>query len=279
MFVHNSAHLKFKALQVWWPESVEAVRPLLARAPVVMLWQCPESLAPAFRPWTFRTQPFQTPLVDLTQSEESLWQQLEAKSCRYEIRKAQKLECVAAREEDTEAARVLINASIARLRYRQPFTPEHWRASLPGHDIFVCRWQGQPVAAHMMLCDLPGRVRLELSGSEDRANEKFRGVIGPANRLLHWHEMLHYRRAGVRHYDFGGCDLRKDSHEYPITQFKLSFGGQVVSEPILYLAADAGLRTALKGVVALRTLARRIPWPHSWLQTVRTSRRFGSLFR
>jgi hypothetical protein len=54
VFVHKSRYLKFDAMQVWWPQSVEAVAPLLGRAPVVMLWQCPTALTGAFRPWTFQ---------------------------------------------------------------------------------------------------------------------------------------------------------------------------------------------------------------------------------
>lgn len=279
MFVHKSGHLKLRAIQAWWPENLEAVRPLLNQAPVVMLWQCPEPLVTTFRPWTFRSQPFFSPLIDLSRSEEELWQKLEAKSCRYEIRKAQKLDCVVGLNEEVEAARLLINSSIRRLRYREELGPAQWHELLADHDIFMCRWQGIPVAAHVMLRDFPGRARLLLSGSEDRSNERLRGVIGPANRLLHWHEIQHYKAKGVRFYDFGGCDLHKDSPEYPITQFKLSFGGEVVTEPILYLAKNPGVRAALKGVGAARSLARKIPWPKAWLQAVRSSPKLKSLFR
>lgn len=279
MFVHNSAYLRFRALQVWWPESLEAVRPLLEQAPVVMLWQCPEALAPEFRRWAFFARQFHTPLIDLTRSETELQQKLEPKSCRYEIRKAQKLECRISLNEETDDARLLLNDSIRRLRYRSELSPNQWKGLLADHDIFLCRWQGTPVVVHEVLRDFPGRARLILSGSEDRGQERFRGVLGPVNRLLHWHEILHYQAAGYRRYDFGGCELDKDSPEYPITQFKLSFGAEIVTERMIYLAKDPALRLFLRGLSTTRNVLRKVPWPETWLQAVRTNLKLGSFFR
>ena len=62
------------------------------RCPSVILWQCPEALLPELRPWVFDQRRFHTPLIDLARTEEQLWQALEPKSCRYEIRKAQKMD-------------------------------------------------------------------------------------------------------------------------------------------------------------------------------------------
>jgi hypothetical protein len=270
MFVHKSRFLKFDALQVWWPQNTQEVAPLLDQAQVVMLWQCPEALVPAFQSLTFHLQEFHTPLIDLSQSEEELSSKLD-QLCRRQIRKAQKMNCTVTLNEQVEAARSLINSSIRRLRYRNELSPDQWQDLLPHHDIFVCWWEGNPIAAHAMLRDLPARARMLLSGGEDRANEKFREVVGPANRLLHWHELQYYKSKGVRFYDFGGCDLREDAPEYPITQFKLSFGGQVVKEPLVYLAKNPGLRALLKGTVAFRSLARKVPWPTAWLQAVRSN--------
>ncbi len=207
MFVHDSRHLRFNAVQAWWPQGVAEVLPFLNQAPVVILWQCPAALAPEFRPWVFQQRPFHTPLIDLRQAEEALWQKLEPKSCRYEIRKAQKMDCVLSCNEETEAGRLLINDSIRRLRYRAELSEKQW------------------------------------------------------------------------HYDFGGCDLDKESETYPVTQFKLSFGGQVVEEPILYLARNPALRAILRGQGAARRALRRIPWPESWLKAARTMPKLGSWFR
>src|SRR5579859_7541011 len=128
MLVLNFKHLCFRALQVWWPDSATAVYPLLDQCPIVILWQCPKAMVEELQPYAFRTRPFWTPLVDLWLSEDQLWQQLDAKSCRYEVRKAQKMETAILRNEEMESARLLINQSIRRLQYRTELSPAEWQA-------------------------------------------------------------------------------------------------------------------------------------------------------
>ncbi len=267
------------SILAWWPQSVPAVTWLLGQAPIVVLWQCPAALARELRPWVFRCRPFQTPLIDLTRTEEDLWQGLEAKSCRYEVRKAQKMGCVVSRNENNEEARLLLNDSIRRLRYGAELGQERWQEMLAGHDIFLCRWQGKPLVAHAILRDRPGRARLLVSGGVDRGDERFRGAVGPANRLLHWHELLYDKAEGYRFYDFGGCELNKESAQYRITQFKLSFGGEVVEEPIIYMAKNPALRGFFYGIDSIRRVLRQIPWPDAWVQVLRTRPKLLSWLR
>jgi hypothetical protein len=267
MFTQNTRYLRFEAILVWYPGNGSDVIPHLERAPVVILWQCPESLEQELRPWVFRARPFQTPLIDLARTEEELWQQMD-QLCRRQIRKAQKLDCVISCNEDIETARALMNDSIRRLRYRAELGEADWRALLPRHDILLCKRQGSPLAVHVVLRDHPGRARLMMSGSVDRDDERFRNTVGPANRLLHWHELQHYKAAGFRAYDFGGIEFNQNLAE-PIPQFKLSFGGVVVAEPMLYLAKNPVLRAALRGIGTARDAARKLPWPEAWLKALR----------
>jgi hypothetical protein len=186
------------------------------------------------------------------------------------------MECVISVNEEPEVARLLMNASIRRLQYRAELGEAEWQALLPDHDVFLCKWQGTPVAVHVLLRDPPGRARLLLSGSADRGDKQLRGVVGPANRLLHWHELLHYKTQGYRFYDFGGCDLDPASETYPVTQFKLSFGGEVAEEPMLYLSGNPLLRFGLRGFGAAQRLLRRVPWPEAWRKAFRSRPRSGA---
>jgi hypothetical protein len=279
MFVHKGTYFGKNMIVAWGPQSVQDVAPFLDQAPVVMLWQCPAPVARELDPWVFRRMPFRTPLIDLSPDEDQLWQKLEPKSCRYEIRKAQKADCAISLNEKGDAARLLINDSIRRLRYRAELGESEWQALLPSHDIFLCRWQTIPMAAHVILRDHPRRARLLLSGGEDRNNERFRAIVGPCNRLLHWHELRHYKAEGFRAYDFGGCDLDKKSPHYSNSQFKLSFGGEVVEEPVLYLAKNPALRAILRARSAAQNALRKVPWPEAWLEAVRTRPKLTSLFR
>lgn len=282
MFIHKTKYFKLEGTQIWFPDSIETIRKYLDQTPVVILWQCPKPFVEELSPWTFRTKPFHTPLIDLTPSEDQLVQNLHRTSCRKEVRQAQEMDLVVLRNEDTTSARLLINESIRRLRYREPVTESAWEALLPEHDVFLCRSQDAPLAAHVMLLDHPGRARPILSGTADRHDPRVRGMVGHANRLLHWKELLYYKSQGFRYYDFGGCSpnvVDKKSAEYAITQFKMSFGVQVVEEPMLYLAKNPSLCAGLKIVSDGRNALKSIPWPESWVKTVRTTPIIGNLFR
>ncbi len=72
-----------------------------------------------------------------------------------------------------------------------------------------------------------GRARLLYSASrrfDDRETSRLSGTL---NRFLHWHEICAYREEGFSTYDLGGI---KDDKSNGITQFKMSFGGDVVKE-------------------------------------------------
>jgi hypothetical protein len=279
MRVLSFKHLWFKALQVCWPDSAAAVYPLLDQAPIIILWQCPKKMVAELQPYAFRTRPFWTPLLDLSVSEDELWRQLDAKSCRYEIRKARKMETTILHNEEMESARLLINESIRRLRYRTELSPAEWQALFPPHEVFICKWEGEPVAAHVILPDHPGRARLLLSGTVDRHDPRYHNVAGPLNRLLHWVEFQHYKANGFRYYDFGGCDLDKSSPTYPVTEFKLSFGGQPVEEPMVFLAKNPLLRVALWMIHELRSNLRKAPWATSLVRTIKKHPKLAWLFR
>jgi len=90
---------------------------------------------------------------------------------------------------------------------------------------------------------------------------------------------MDYKAKGVLIYDFGGFNPDKDSSEYSIGQFKLSFGAQVVSEPILYLARNPVVRLRLRIFSVLRNLLKGLPWPENLRRVVRTHPQLTRLFR
>jgi hypothetical protein len=72
------------------------------------------------------------------------------------------------------------------------------------------------------------RVRLLYSASArgDHADLGFRNLVGRANRLHHWRDMIRYKSLGVRCYDLGGWySGNSDSEKLNINNFKESFGG------------------------------------------------------
>jgi len=76
------------------------------------------------------------------------------------------------------------------------------------------------------------RARLLYSASLhlDICDKKIRGLIGRANRRLHWEEMVFYKRKMIDIYDFGGLSLNNNKTLSQIDKFKLGFGGKVITE-------------------------------------------------
>ncbi len=234
---------------------------------VTTVRQCDQVVANDLARFAFRIKPAPTAVVDLTATEEELWQRLDRKSCRYEIRKGRELDSEITRNEDTERARNLVNAHRQRTRYARVISSTAWGELREYVDVFVVAHEGVPVAAHVVLVDRP-RARLLLSATTDRADAVDTRIVGQLNRLLHWHELLYYRGCGFAKYDFGGIADRS-SPAYSVTQFKLSFGGDVVDELTLALAWSPPLRRLLQ---RSKPCARRL---HGTAQE--TSERRGSV--
>ena len=127
-------------------------------------------------------------------------------------------------------------------------------------DVFVVESEDDEIiVAHVLLRDVPMRVRPVLTATIQRNDPQRRRLIGAFNRFLHWHEILHYRQEGIRYYDFGGVELRTDSPLYSITRFKQSFGGSVIRENTLRLSDNVALRLMLRGASRMKDAWAR--WP------------------
>ena len=57
-----------------------------------------------------------------------------------------------------------------------------------------------------------------------------RNLIGRANRLLHWNEIIFFKNASCKVYDFGGLSNSADTKLVHIDEFKKGFGGKIVVE-------------------------------------------------
>jgi lipid II:glycine glycyltransferase (peptidoglycan interpeptide bridge formation enzyme) len=59
----------------------------------------------------------------------------------------------------------------------------------------------------------------------------YRNMIGRANRLLHWEDILYFKDQGYEIYDLGGVTLNQSNKEgQAIARFKECFGGSLVKE-------------------------------------------------
>ena len=155
-----------------------------------------------------------------------------AKNTRYEIRQAEKLGDRIRIErngpEVTDKFLVLFN-DFARSKPEVSAINHSALRRYEGHaDIFMAYLDENPVCGHVLLRDAEiGRARLLYSASRRFDDRETARLSGTLNRFLHWHEICAYREEGFATYDLGGI---KEDKTNGITQFKMSFGGDVVSE-------------------------------------------------
>jgi len=264
MLVVDGHFYRLRALEVWWPVSPEATTSLASRAPVINVMQCNADIATALGSLTFHRRPFQTVLIDLSLPEARLWSRLDQRSCRTEINRAKRLDCVVSRNERSDDAFRLLRDFIRRRGYRAPLSAKEWQRQVLNNDVFVVHHEGHPVACHVVQVDGTARARV-VSGATVQRGTLPGAIVGALNRYLLWEEMRYYREGGVGHFDLGGITLDETSPLFSITRFKMSFGGDVVEEHIVHLARSPTLRLALRAMARAKAAAGQAR--HAWART------------
>jgi hypothetical protein len=153
-----------------------------------------------------------------------------AKNTRYEVRQAEKLgdRVSIGRNGRIEEFLTLYN-DFARSKPELSTIKQSALSRYEGHaDTFIAYLDGKPACGHILLRDTEiGRARLLYSASRRFDDRETARLCGMLNRLLHWHEICAYREEGFSIYDLGGILEDKTNG---ITQFKMSFGGEIVKE-------------------------------------------------
>lgn len=196
---------------------------------VVRVFAAPFSLEGL--PNLVKSQRSLTTHIDLSVGPERILGAMKRKSCRYEIRRAETM--LSAVEIETNSPRALrdflpLYNSFAKAKGPVPtLSKDQFHEYAIYSDVFVLYHKQRPLCCHLFLRDLEvNAVRLLYSGSRRFDNVEDAARCGPLNRYLHWYEMQRYCAEGILIYDFGG--MRSLTHS--TAQFKLSFGGAVVSE-------------------------------------------------
>jgi hypothetical protein len=182
-------------------------------------------------PHLVRHRKLRTAWIDLSGGPEQILEGMKRKSCRYEIRRAEKMLDRVRIETGSEKANhdfLLLYNNFAKAK-KLPKLPVRWLREYTAHggEAFVLYLEGEPLCGHLLLRDTTRRlVRLLYSGSHRLDSPEDAAACGALNRYLHWYEMQRYCAAEFMTYDFGGI---RDPEE-PISRFKLSFGGVIVAE-------------------------------------------------
>jgi hypothetical protein len=178
-----------------------------------------------------------TLVIDLTKTESQLLEQLDS-STRYEVRRAQNkdnfaTQCIRLPGDAQVSAFAGFYDNFARYKdFRPIFRPRLYmlaqqgmlvlsNVSLQNNDMAV--WHAYVLAENRAI------LLYSASSLNVEMTSQIRTLIGRANRLLHWNDLLFFKKNGCSLYDFGGIDVIGRSPETSrIAQFKQGFGGTIV---------------------------------------------------
>ena len=177
--------------------------------------------------------------MDLSGGPNKILNDMKKKSCRYEIRRAERMLGEVEIETGTSKARrdfLSLYNDFAQAKRLPRFGPAQLREHSEHAETLVLYFRDEPLCCHLLLRDPDsGIVRLLYSGSRRLHTAEDAAACGALNRYLHWHELQRYHAQGFVRFDFGGV---RDADD-PISRFKLSFGGEVVLEHYCLLSGAA----------------------------------------
>lgn len=180
----------------------------------------------------YKRQPFYTKVVDLNKTEEELLKGFR-KNTVYEILRA-KREGAYTLIEDDRGAFVKFYNQFAMTKKLPPLTLKKLKRYGSALVISKVAIDKEDVAMHAYVADHTSqRARLLYSASLFRleAENEEKSTIGRANRLLHFMDMIYFKKCGFNEYDLGGYAVNtKDPGLAGINHFKDGFSGQLREE-------------------------------------------------
>lgn len=247
-----STRMSVRIADLYFEETIAAQLP----ADIVRYNQSPVAIHGAV------CNPFSTIVLDLSRSEDELFSNLK-RHTREKIRRAQKddLSYSFSNDGDEQALKQFADHldSCTDLK-KLPRTSRQRMSILAARkafDISFMRDRDGEILAASSYFVTPSRIRGLWAAATFRktTNPTRRTMIGRANRLLYWSDILRFKEAGVQTFDFGGYYMgSEDAERLRVNGFKLEFGGQVLHE----FNCEVGM--TLKGRAVLWALRRRGEW-------------------
>lgn len=172
-------------------------------------------------------QPQKTLILDISQSEKNLLEQMHQKT-RYNIRLAEKKGIILRQAQDKKDFekfwRLLIDTAKKNKFSTHPKKYYEKILETPGTELFLAVYRDKIIAANVVL--FHNKQVVYLHGASDY---NYRKLMAP--HLLQWHQILEAKKRGCLEYDFWGINEKK----WPgVTRFKRGFGGKEIRYMIAY---------------------------------------------
>ncbi|MGP1439701.1 MAG: hypothetical protein ACTTJ3_03055 [Treponema sp.] len=218
--------LLFKYKRIWFPSII----PKVGLFDFVSLRQCKKEIAENIDTKEWIKINFTTLHNNLLEDESVLFSKI-AKNTKYEINRASK-EGVEITKTNLKEFLVFFNA-FAPTKHLKKLRTNNLKAYKDSLLITKSFRDEVVFAMHAYVVDKDeGRARLLYSATVNRNTSNIDlNMIGRANRLLHWKDMLMFKDEGLSIYDWGGIVGDKNAKETQgIDSFKMAYGGIPIQE-------------------------------------------------
>lgn len=207
----------------------------------------------------FTRRVFVTPVIDLTQSQETIWKNIDRWSCRKKINKAYNNGLKVKINENYEE----FHAIDMNFRKNKGLPNSHIDLEYMEKygTLMVVERDGEILAGQLFLED-KDHIRGLISGSKRFGPDAHENnLVGYGNRLIVWEMIKYAREKGIGEYDMGGYYTGSDKIDElkGVNTYKMSFGPRLVTkydyEKIYSRTFDLAKRIYDYGVARLYTRA------------------------
>jgi lipid II:glycine glycyltransferase (peptidoglycan interpeptide bridge formation enzyme) len=203
-----------------------------------------------------------TLLTDLEKSDDELFLQIN-KTCKYQINRAKNKDGVVG-ETLLETGEKNEQKITQYIDFFNTFADSKGRSHIDFSDLeqfydsgtfcvrTVVSGDGTALTMHgYVVSDNTARLHQSSSLFRNSEDAEYRNMVGRANRLLHWEDMLYFKQLGIKYYDFGGwfggeATTENYKEQLLINQFKESFGGEKKQEYSFIMPASFLGKAAVK---------------------------------
>lgn len=176
----------------------------------------------------FRCREGVTTIINLTQSEDVLWEAMRKKFIRKQITRGESREIIVRQGSPDEF--MPIYRSFRTLK-NIPLNDAHIVASVG--TVFIAEHEGNILAVGLFLADETVTRAYALASVRFDSKYTTAELVGYANRLLIWRAMQFYKNKKYTQFDLGGINPESSNiEERSLTEFKEAFGG--VRTPCFY---------------------------------------------
>ncbi len=179
-----------------------------------------------------------TLIIDLTQSLDTIWQNV-GSSCRKYIQRAQKDDIEIKINQRYNDFYKIITSQVKSMGrdIRAKFDTPKIDIMKRYATLFTIQHDNDILVGHLYLED-ENHIILWHSASKRFQLKEQAQVISRASRLLHWDAIKYAKQKGLTVFDFGGIwpekEAEKDKSKKGINFFKLQFGGEKVTRHFYY---------------------------------------------